>query len=223
MNTHCSECARALKSHELGPKCHRCYRVARNATRAKTTKSLRTVVCEICEKPFSTYDSTVCLPCKAKLRRGSVSLIETVCIICGQSFKTYALDICQACRTKRKLGSISLSDKTCVTCGQMFKTYDLDTCQHCRRSRYNRPMLIVEPFCVYCGGKATCIDHIWPISRGGLDIDANKVSACTSCNSSKRDRLLTAWPETARVAHALTRSAKVRAEYQRLIDLGQPG
>ncbi|MDD5487212.1 MAG: phage replisome organizer N-terminal domain-containing protein, partial [Dehalococcoidales bacterium] len=44
--------------------------------------------------------------------------------------------------------------------------------------------------CVYCGkiSKGT-IDHIIPISRGGLDINENKVIACLECNMSKTNRM----------------------------------
>lgn len=44
--------------------------------------------------------------------------------------------------------------------------------------------------CVYCGkiSKGT-IDHIIPTSRGGLDINENKVIACLECNMSKTNRM----------------------------------
>jgi len=47
--------------------------------------------------------------------------------------------------------------------------------------------------CVYCDGKATCLDHVIPISRGGPDIAINLVAACTSCNASKGGKLLHEW------------------------------
>ncbi|KKM95288.1 hypothetical protein LCGC14_1189640 [marine sediment metagenome] len=33
-----------------------------------------------------------------------------------------------------------------------------------------------------------CIDHIIPVSRGGVDLMENLMPACRRCNSSKRDR-----------------------------------
>lgn len=55
-----------------------------------------------------------------------------------------------------------------------------------------------ELTCNYCEeridfGKDT-IDHVIPTSRGGRDIFENIVIACFSCNSSKRDKLLSEWP-----------------------------
>ncbi len=47
--------------------------------------------------------------------------------------------------------------------------------------------------CAYCDAPATTIDHVVPISRGGLDAYGNVVPACRPCNSSKRDRLLSEW------------------------------
>lgn len=47
--------------------------------------------------------------------------------------------------------------------------------------------------CAYCQNPATTFDHIVPLSRGGLTEPGNIVPACRSCNSSKRDRLLTEW------------------------------
>lgn len=44
--------------------------------------------------------------------------------------------------------------------------------------------------CQYCGGKAENIDHVHPRSRGGTHTWDNVVAACKSCNTKKRDRLL---------------------------------
>jgi 5-methylcytosine-specific restriction endonuclease McrA len=48
--------------------------------------------------------------------------------------------------------------------------------------------------CAYCCRTTTLtIDHVVPISRGGLDEPSNVVPACKSCNSSKGARLLSEW------------------------------
>ena len=44
--------------------------------------------------------------------------------------------------------------------------------------------------CVYCGVKATTLDHIVPISKGGDNTRDNIVPACRSCNSSKQEKSL---------------------------------
>ncbi len=47
--------------------------------------------------------------------------------------------------------------------------------------------------CFYCGAQATSLDHVVPLSRGGSDAIENCVPACRSCNSSKRNKLLSEW------------------------------
>lgn len=48
--------------------------------------------------------------------------------------------------------------------------------------------------CTYCGSLSDItIDHIVPISKGGNHSIGNLTSACKSCNSSKKDKLLIQW------------------------------
>lgn len=49
--------------------------------------------------------------------------------------------------------------------------------------------------CQYCGerGKKLECDHVVPVSRGGAHSDDNLVTACFSCNRSKRDKLVSEW------------------------------
>ena len=42
--------------------------------------------------------------------------------------------------------------------------------------------------CAYCAQEATTVDHIIPISKGGVDHESNLVAACTTCNYGKKDR-----------------------------------
>ena len=42
--------------------------------------------------------------------------------------------------------------------------------------------------CAYCGKEATGWDHIIPTSKGGEDVDENRVPCCKRCNSSKAAR-----------------------------------
>ncbi len=39
--------------------------------------------------------------------------------------------------------------------------------------------------CQYCGTKATQVDHVVPLWRGGSSKDANLVAACRPCNMAK--------------------------------------
>lgn len=50
--------------------------------------------------------------------------------------------------------------------------------------------LILNEPCSYCGSPGKAIDHIVPVSKGGDGDWTNLASACTPCNSSKRDRSL---------------------------------
>ena len=43
--------------------------------------------------------------------------------------------------------------------------------------------------CYYCGQEATTVDHIVPISKGGISAEDNMIAACLRCNSGKRDRI----------------------------------
>jgi 5-methylcytosine-specific restriction endonuclease McrA len=43
--------------------------------------------------------------------------------------------------------------------------------------------------CAYCAGRASTIDHLVPVSRGGEERSwLNTVSACVPCNQAKADR-----------------------------------
>ncbi|MED1953961.1 HNH endonuclease [Brevibacillus centrosporus] len=48
-------------------------------------------------------------------------------------------------------------------------------------------------YCQYCGGTATGFDHIIPTSKGGLDLDENKVPCCVRCNNAKATQTLAAF------------------------------
>jgi 5-methylcytosine-specific restriction endonuclease McrA len=48
--------------------------------------------------------------------------------------------------------------------------------------------------CIYCGSKENItIDHIIPITRGGMHVIGNLAPACSHCNSSKNNRTITDW------------------------------
>jgi hypothetical protein len=40
---------------------------------------------------------------------------------------------------------------------------------------------------LYCGDRSESIDHVLPLSRGGLSVTENCVPACLSCNGQKGD------------------------------------
>lgn len=47
--------------------------------------------------------------------------------------------------------------------------------------------------CAYCGGPYETMDHVTPISRGGLHIVDNLVPACRKCNFTKRNKSYIEW------------------------------
>lgn len=48
--------------------------------------------------------------------------------------------------------------------------------------------------CAYCGErKPLTTEHVVPLSRGGRHSIGNIITACFSCNSSKRDRFIVEW------------------------------
>lgn len=49
--------------------------------------------------------------------------------------------------------------------------------------------------CAYCDARATHLDHVQPLSRGGADAAHNIVPACAPCNLSKGAKTLAEWLE----------------------------
>jgi 5-methylcytosine-specific restriction endonuclease McrA len=47
--------------------------------------------------------------------------------------------------------------------------------------------------CCYCGARATHLDHVHPLSKGGADAEHNIVPACAKCNLSKGAKTLAEW------------------------------
>jgi 5-methylcytosine-specific restriction endonuclease McrA len=47
--------------------------------------------------------------------------------------------------------------------------------------------------CAYCGEPATTLDHVHPMSRGGLTVPENLVACCLECNRRKGSQDVWAW------------------------------
>ena len=47
--------------------------------------------------------------------------------------------------------------------------------------------------CIYCGKPSESIDHVFPLSRGGMSVTENCVPACLSCNGQKSDTDVFDW------------------------------
>lgn len=50
--------------------------------------------------------------------------------------------------------------------------------------------------CAYCDARATHLDHVHPLSKGGADAAHNIVPACAGCNLSKGAKTLADWATT---------------------------
>ncbi|MER8014256.1 HNH endonuclease [Streptomyces griseoluteus] len=50
--------------------------------------------------------------------------------------------------------------------------------------------------CAYCDARATHLDHVHPLSKGGADKESNMVPACAGCNLSKGAKTLAEWALT---------------------------
>ena len=80
-----------------------------------------------------------------------------------------------------------------------------------------RREFLADAVCHWCRrAKATELDHIIELDRGGTNDPDNLVPACKPCNFSKGPRLLTEWRLPDRVAYGVAHSPKVAAEYERL-------
>ena len=47
--------------------------------------------------------------------------------------------------------------------------------------------------CAYCGGPYEHLDHVIPLSRGGMHVPSNLRPACAKCNLSKHAKKLSEW------------------------------
>ena len=54
-------------------------------------------------------------------------------------------------------------------------------------------MRLNNSLCFYCNQKATSLDHVIPLSRGGRHSIGNLVSCCKTCNSSKNEKTVMEW------------------------------
>jgi len=47
--------------------------------------------------------------------------------------------------------------------------------------------------CIYCGKPSESLDHLHPISKGGISSTSNCVPCCLSCNGKKSDSEVLSW------------------------------
>ena len=69
-----------------------------------------------------------------------------------------------------------------------------DLCPKLRNRRWRQSIhLHTGNRCIYCGKPSESIDHVFPLSRGGMSVTKNCVPACLSCNGQKSDADVFDW------------------------------
>jgi hypothetical protein len=69
-----------------------------------------------------------------------------------------------------------------------------DLCPKLRARRWRSTLhQATQGCCLYCGNPSESIDHVHPLSRGGLSVTENCVPACLACNGSKGDADAFSW------------------------------
>lgn len=68
--------------------------------------------------------------------------------------------------------------------------------------------------CQYCGAKPPKVilevDHILPVSKGGLNLMSNLITSCFDCNRGKRDKLLTTLPHVEKMELLMIKEEQYR-------------
>lgn len=71
--------------------------------------------------------------------------------------------------------------------------------QRSQRLAFRQLLQMIDPHCLYCGQylppRGATLDHVLPVSRGGLHHVRNMVLACRSCNEAKDNRTPQEWLE----------------------------
>ncbi|MFY7812326.1 MAG: HNH endonuclease, partial [Candidatus Nanopelagicaceae bacterium] len=76
--------------------------------------------------------------------------------------------------------------------GEAFNKEGLALSREYDKTHYRKlreKILSINNACYYCGQEANTIDHLIPISKGGISSEDNCVPCCHRCNSGKRDRI----------------------------------
>jgi len=69
-----------------------------------------------------------------------------------------------------------------------------DLCPKLRARRWRQSLhRMTGKRCLYCGEASESIDHVLPMSRGGLSVTENCVPACLGCNGRKGDSDAFTW------------------------------
>lgn len=98
-----------------------------------------------------------------------------------------------------KIASVGLVDSKTLQPAMHLVAVELRPLSNIWREIRDRIFARDDYTCQYCGerGKRLECDHIHPVAKGGTHEDSNLVTACFSCNRSKRDKTVSEWMATA--------------------------
>lgn len=141
---------------------------------------------------------TRCKDCKINRRTKCYNLVQYECLICKCEFKSTksSSGVCYKCQRKKRKRSPNQSGKK-KSFDERAKKYNVVYEKINANDIYKR-----DGFkCVSCGCKVVksdtyrpdqaTIDHVIPMSKGGSHTIDNIVTMCHTCNSIKRDSLIT--------------------------------
>lgn len=207
----CKECGAAFEGRHR--RCLACRTTERNCKNCGAAFRGTRLYCNACQAR-----ERVCIQCgeafKGHERRCAVCrTAERNCVECGQVFRGVSRK-CDSCKWKSLPPDVRRAKAASNNNGRRARKRTAQVAGPVPPEVYEA--IRVSGPCVYCGEAATTVDHVRPLARGGWEHESNLVPACGNCNFSKRNRLLTEWRRSDRVAYGVEHSPKVAAEYERL-------
>lgn len=145
-----------------------------------------------------------------RLRKTPVEkVIDAVCCVCSNGFNPSSTDA-KYCSTECKAIGVAIYKRNCLACDAEFdaKPVQVYCSKECAKLAHNKQrsdsgkqiltaLWRRDSFtCIYCGmssiedGVKLSSDHIIPLDGGGEHTIDNLVTACKSCNSSKKNKEL---------------------------------
>lgn len=180
-----------------------CCRLADKDRKRANYIGTRESVCVICGSKLPKHKTRYCSPkCSRRadaIKRGTVQdhgLLSKVCVVCGRNFQTFKsrkITCSDFCHKKNSQRSRDLRYKgITVDSGITLKklaTRDKEICQLCGLKVDWTDYETKEKLKI-CGNMYPSIDHIKPISLGGLHSWDNVQLVHRQCNSSKCNKFI---------------------------------
>lgn len=149
--------------------------------------------------------------------------VERTCVICGNKFycldkeenKTCSHECSRKFKNKRSDKRISKAiRKDFISLRRLYKR-DKGICYLCGEKCDFYSINISQKGMEYCGDLYPTIDHVIPISKGGLHSWDNVRLACWKCNTKKADGVIEVNPISREIAYSerYTTGAKLTAQY----------